>query len=129
MEVQLRTRNKITDSQFKAIGDFAGFDPVIDDEDGDYYEDWFYYIGDNPQESDKDLFGHDACAKLCGFVEALIPEKNIVAIGIDGEGDWAAGMMRRKDFSGIAGCTKSNEHTSRIYWKAYNKQKCKNEGR
>jgi hypothetical protein len=70
------------------------------DEDGDVY-----FIGkpsDEKDEDDEDLgewLTYDEAIEFCGFSEGAIPSADAV---IDGNGEWAMGMLSRKDFSGLA---------------------------
>lgn len=63
-----------------------------------------------------DWMTYDECVEFCGFVEAVLPEAQTC---LEGTGDWAMSMMRRKDFGGIVNGEKEWRETSDRYWAAY----------
>jgi len=65
-----------------------------------------YFIGkpsdEEPDEADEESgewLTYDEAVEFCGFSEGAIPDADAV---IDGNGEWAMGMLTRTDFSGLA---------------------------
>lgn len=76
-----------------------------------------YWIG-KPDE-DGGWMTYNECVEFCGFAEGNVKEASCT---IDGNGEWAQGMISRKDFSGLAipASDKAKlKRTSNRYWAAH----------
>lgn len=90
-------------------------------EDGDEeHEDLSYFVGtSNDEPCSRDFLTYQQAIECCGFVEGAIPGAECA---IDGNGGWAMGMIKRKDFSGLAVKPQQKaayKRRSNSYWKAY----------
>lgn len=90
---------------------------VLEKEYGDIYLDdqtegtAVYYVGK--------WLDFDEAVALCGFAEGAIPGASVM---IEGNGQWAQGMISRTDFSGLAVSKKeklSYKRTSALFWKHF----------
>lgn len=94
-------------------------------EDGDeQHDDLTYFIGkSNDDPEGRSFLTYQQAVECCGFVEGAIPGAECV---IEGNGDWAMGMIRSKDFSGLAVSPQQKsayKRRSNSYWKAFERGK------
>ena len=113
MEVQLVVR-KGTD--LSAI--LAQYPDLWNDDD---YDEEFesYWCGislDECASNQDEWMTYDECIEFCGFAEGAIPEADTC---LEGTGQWAMSMMRRRDFSRIVGGEAEWRDTSNRYWEAF----------
>jgi len=54
-----------------------------------------YFVGDEGEE----WLTYDEAVECCGFIEGAIPGADTL---IEGNGEWAQGMLSSRDFSGLA---------------------------
>lgn len=90
-------------------------------EDGDnQHHDLSYFVGKSMDDPEGRRFlTYSQAVECVGFCEGAIPGAETM---IEGNGDWAMGMIRRKDFSGLAVSPQQKsacKRTSNLYWKSF----------
>ncbi len=81
-----------------------------------------FWIGQSMAEDESNGYewmSHDECIRFCGFCEGAIPEAYTL---LEGNGAWAQGMMKRRDFRGLALTDAELEEWkagSDLYWSAF----------
>ena len=76
--------------------------PDIYQDDRDIDGEDIYFIGEPPSDDEddgNDWLTYNEAIECCGFAEGAVTEA--IAL-IEGNGEWAQGMLRRKNFSGFA---------------------------
>lgn len=101
---------------------FAEYPDMDVTEDG-YDEDERYYVGNSSDEGvedgDEEWLSPDEAVACCGFVEGAIAEAETF---LEGNGGWAQGMLRRRDFSTFATTDAQKaewKRRSNVWWAAY----------
>lgn len=92
-------------------------------EDGDeQHDDLSYFVGKSMEEKNsRDFLTYQQAVECCGFVEGAITGAEC---GIEGNGEWAMGMIRAKDFSGYAVSPQQKaawKRRSNSYWNAFHR--------
>ena len=90
-----------------------------------------YFVGKSmdEDETETDFLTYDEAVACCGFVTGSIPESHVM---IEGNGEWAQGMISREDFSGYAVSEEvKSEHirVSRLFWEHVKRGKAAASGR
>lgn len=114
MEVQIFVPEKTN------IGILEKEYPDIYDDGDEKHDDLSYFVGKSMDEQEgRDFLTYQQAVECCGFTEGAIPGTECV---IEGNGDWAMGMIRRKDFSGLAVSQQQKsawKRRSNTYWRAH----------
>jgi hypothetical protein len=90
-------------------------------QDGDEkHGDLSYFVGKSMDEpNNRDFLTYQQAVECCGFVEGALPGAECV---MEGNGGWAMGMIKRKNFSGLAVSPQQKaayKRRSNSYWRAY----------
>ena len=107
---------------------------AIEKEFPDIYEDegWDdgyqrYFVGkssdEDLEEGQEEWLDYEEAIECCGFVEGLFPNSSTM---IEGNGEWAQGMISETDFSGYAVSDSQKakwQASSELYWAAHGRGK------
>jgi len=93
--------------------------------DGDEkHDDLSYFVGSSSDDpAGREFLTYPQAVECCGFVEGAIPGAQCL---IEGNGGWATGMIRGKEFAGFAVKPQQKaawKRRSNSYWKAYQRGK------
>lgn len=98
-----------------------GFEITLDFEEKGNFDYYFGYPQDGVAEGEEDPLPYEEAVRCCG----VLKREGIEHFAIEGNGEWAMGMIERTDFSGFAMTPaekRERKRISDIFWSEADKQ-------